>query len=844
MRVLAIDDNADNLVALEALLRAYLPGCQTATARNGPEGLEQASRFQPDVVLLDIQMPGMDGFEVCQALKASGVTRHIPVVFLTAQGSAPATRIRALEAGGDAFLSKPVEPGELMAQVRAMARIKQAEEALRGENRSLEQAVGDRTRALLESRALLATIVDGTPDAIWVKDREGRVLLANTAALRALGRQAEEVLGRSTAELLGPREAAQHEAADLRVLESGETTTQEEQHLSQGRSRTTVATRGPVRDAQGQVTGLFTVVRDITDRALARQVLQRETERVKALLALYREPGQSIDDVVQMAVEGLAALTGSEVGLVGRPVDGSAQLVAQAWSARPSEPTGTRWASRALGLDRNGPWWSALHSGRPVIRNGALLVGTSPLPEGFPALRCLLVVPVIRDGKVVLIGGVANRAEGYSEVDVGQAGLYLEGVWEAIRRIQSLERRTALEAQLMQAAKMEAVGRLAGGVAHDFNNLLVVILSYTRMVMEVVGESSPLLRDLREVLQAGERAAALTRQLLAHSRKQVLQASPLDLNQVITGVEPMLRRLLGEDLELQLHLGDAPWVVTADRGQLEQVIVNLAVNARDAMPQGGRVTLRTSNLPAGADPGGGPWDSPGVLLEVSDTGVGMDEPTRAQVFEPFFTTKEQGKGTGLGLATVYGIVKQSGGDIRVESTPGAGTVFRVLLPRSAEAETAPVARAELLQANGVAPAGGQETILVAEDEAAVRGLAERLLTQAGYRVLAAKNGEEALARFATAGESVSLLLTDVVMPRMSGRELASRLTASSPGLKVVYMSGYLDDVLGKNGLLSPDIKFIGKPFRDDELLRLVRRVLDGASEPPAIQLPGSGRLGA
>jgi PAS domain S-box-containing protein len=724
-----------------------------------------------------------------------------------------------------------------MAQVRAMVRIKQAEDSLRGENRSLERAVAERTGALEESRRLLAAIVDGTPDAIWVKDLEGRYLLANAAKLRTLGRPAAEVLGRTAAELADPEAAPEQEAADRRVLEGGETLTTEEQRLGAGgRRRAFVAVRGPVRDVEGRISGLFAVVRDITDRARARLVLQKETERVQALLALYREPGASAGEVLRAAAQGLTTLTGSELGLVGIPTEDGAALQAHAWSSRPLELVGPEGKAFLHRLRPGDPLAEVLRTGQPAVLDTPQALALAGLPAGHPALRRLLAMPVVRDGRVVLVGGVANRDEPYGELDVAQAGLYLEGAWEALRKVQAEEQRAALHEQLRQAAKMEAVGRLAGGVAHDFNNLLSVILSYSRFALESMGEADPLRQDLEEIRQAGERAAALTRQLLAHSRKQVLQVSTLDLNEVVTGIEPMLRRLLGEDLELRLELAARPWPVRADRGQLEQVVVNLAVNARDAMPDGGRVTIRTANLVAGAEPGPAPWSAACALLEVADTGIGMDEPTRARVFEPFFTTKEPGKGTGLGLATVYGIVKQSGGDVRVESSPGGGSTFRLALPAAEGAEALVAVAVPLAASPPPAPGrprpGGQETVLVVEDEAAVRALAGRILAGAGYRVLAAASGAEALALPGGQLGEVRLLLTDVVMPQMSGHALAERLKGRCPGLEVVYMSGYLDDALGQRGVLPETIRFIGKPFAAPDLLRLVRETLDRAAAAP------------
>jgi PAS domain S-box-containing protein len=384
--------------------------------------------------------------------------------------------------------------------------------------------------------------------------------------------------------------------------------------------------------------------------------------------------------------------------------------------------------------------------------------------------------------------------------------------------------RRLLEEQFRQAQKMEAVGRLAGGVAHDFNNLLTAILGYCDLALLRIDPADPLRRDVEEIRKAGERAAGLTRQLLAFSRRQVLQPRLVDLNEVVADVQKMLARLVGEDVEIEVRSEPGLGLVRADPGQLQQVIVNLAVNARDAMPEGGRLTLETANVDVdeahaalhGVRPG------PHVVLSVSDTGHGLDDETREHLFEPFFTTKEPGKGTGLGLATVHGIVTQSGGHIEVLSRPGHGATFLIFLPRAeapprAETVCQPIARAR----------GGTETVLVVEDSDEVRRLACEILTKQGYRVLAASGGEAAVEVSRKDGP-IHLLLTDVVMPGMSGRSLAERLCACSPRMKVLFMSGYADRAFGDQGGAAPGFALLQKPFHPEDLVRRVRTVLDEA----------------
>jgi PAS domain S-box-containing protein len=380
------------------------------------------------------------------------------------------------------------------------------------------------------------------------------------------------------------------------------------------------------------------------------------------------------------------------------------------------------------------------------------------------------------------------------------------------------------EADLRQSQKMETIGRLAGGIAHDFNNLLSVIIAYADVVLEELREEDPLREDVKNIRDAGDRAAALTRQLLAFSRKQVLQPAVLDLNGVVEGMTQLVKRLVGENIAIKTLLAPNLRRVRADPAQVEQVIMNLAANARDAMPAGGKLTIETANAELDET-----YTSahvavkPGryVMLSVSDTGVGMDEGTMSQVFEPFFTTKPVGQGTGLGMATVYGIVKQSGGSIWAYSEPGRGSTFKIYLP---EAGGALSPTRLLVEATGKSGTG--ETVLLVEDEEPVRRIAERILTSEGYRVLVAADGEEAMDIANQAQGKIHLLLTDVVMPKMNGNQLAEKVAERNPRLRVLYMSGYTDDVIVRHGMLKPDTQFIGKPFNSAALRRKVREVLD------------------
>jgi nitrogen-specific signal transduction histidine kinase/CheY-like chemotaxis protein len=392
---------------------------------------------------------------------------------------------------------------------------------------------------------------------------------------------------------------------------------------------------------------------------------------------------------------------------------------------------------------------------------------------------------------------------------------------------QDITERRTLEQQLRQSQRMEAIGRLAGGVAHDFNNLLTVIIGNTELLLKQVARGEPMWEDLKEISTASQRAATLTAQLLAFSRKQVLTPRILHLNTLVTDSSTMLRRLIGEDVELVTRLGVDLNLVRVDPGQMVQVIMNLAINARDAMPTGGKLTIETANAEldeAYARRHVAMVPGRYVMLAVSDTGVGMDATTQSRIFEPFFTTKELGKGTGLGLSTVYGIVKQSGGNIWVYSEPGQGTVFKIYLPRADETTDSKESSGRVSGQD----LGGTETVLLVEDEDVVRNLVRSILERHGYAVLGAADGTEAMRLLARHLGRVDLLLTDVVIPQMSGPELAEQVVASHPEVGLLYMSGYTDNAIVHHGVLDAGLAFIQKPFTPEALLRKVREVLDSS----------------
>jgi PAS domain S-box-containing protein len=657
-KILAIDDKMDNLVTLSALLKNLMPDCTVVTTQSGIEGLKEAKAGQPDVILLDVKMPDMDGFETCCRLTSDEATRHIPVIMVTAIKTDPESRIKGLEIGANTFLAKPIDEYELVSQVKVALRIKKAEDALRRERDSLERLVEERTAVLRESEAKYRLLVENQTDMVVKMDLEGRFLFVSPSYCRTLGKNEKDLLDQKFSVFVHPE-----------------------------------------------------------DRS-------RALEAVKALYA----------------------------------------------------PTHTACVEHRALAKKGELWLSWLYTA--VLDKGGILTE---------------IIGVGRD--------ITAQKQGEAE-------------------------REKLQAQLTQARKMESIGRLAGGVAHDFNNMLTVILGYTQAALDETDPSDPLYTSLKEILNAAGRSTDITRQLLAFARKQTIAPQVMDLNRAVEGMLKMLRRLIGEDIDLVWKPGENLWPVMIDPSQIDQILANLSVNARDAISGVGRITIETG--PATFDKAYCTEHTdfiPGdfVMMAVGDNGCGMDKETLDNLFEPFFTTKDQGKGTGLGLATVYGIVKQNNGFIHVCSEPGQHTVFRIYLPRHA-GQAAGLPR----EKTGEIPMGRGETILIVEDEAVILELCKLMLERLGYTALTAATPGEALQLAETAGGGIHLLMTDVVMPEMNGRDLAKQLTALCPDIRLLFMSGYTANIIEHQGVLGKGMNFIQKPFSKNALAVKVHEALGGA----------------
>ena len=633
-------------------------------------------------------------------------------------------------------------------------------------------------------------IVTSSEDAMALVDREHRLVEASPSWLAITSYTAEQVEGLEMREVVGAEVYESLVREKLDAAFRGEIVSLETPgEIGERTGRYFETQIAPCRDTEGNVIRVVLSVRDVTRRRQDEEQLRARN----ALLATWLEA--TIDGILILDQANRHFAFNRRFG--------------ELWNV-PAEVLTLRKDEEIL---------------EHVARN-------MPEPGAFVARVRQIVASreVVEQEELALADGRVFERSTAPILDAD--GRYLGRLWrfrDVTDRRLAEAHRAKLEERLLASQKMEAIGTLAGGVAHDFNNLLVVILNYVEFAITDLPAGSPMRGDLEQVKRAGERAAELTRQLLAFGRKQMMQPVPLDLNHTVEGVERMLRRILGEDVELRIRLAPGLGPVIADPGQLEQVLMNLVVNARDAMPRGGTLRIETSDEQLQHADDGVESAPPGryARMDVSDTGIGMDEGTLAHIFEPFFTTKPMNKGTGLGLSTVYGIVRQSGGFLSVTSRPGEGSTFTLRLPVACtEAVPLPERR--------VPPArlSGTERLLVVEDEPALRELLVRFLRGAGYDVRTARDGADALNVFVAEDGAFDLVVTDVIMPNSSGAALARELRLRNPALRVLFMSGYSDDALARHGALDMDTHFLGKPFGSEELLARVRRVLDGSPPGP------------
>ncbi len=832
-RVLLLDDDPVELKYLRVLLERHGYGVETGT--ECVLGLERLRSERFDVVVCDVLMPGMTGLELCLAIRREPALAKLPVVLVSSYDLDELQGSQIQEVGASGFVRKSgIQETLPRALLEALERPVPGVVA-----DSAVQAAGERgrlfvgqierlsslNRNLLNRAARMATSTAMLARMSELLAKNTDIHQALTECLRCFLEGSE--FSRGVVYLTGADGALElsasigcspekehdyrtffgHPELLTRVMETGEMLVCPSMKVPEPVTReifercsASALVLGPL-SCRGEALGVLVIASSgsrIRDDALA------------FIQAALGQMSQSI--ALAQSVDCLAASERRYRLLYERANDGIVLLDSQGLILRTNPRMHQLLGFRVEEL-----------VGRPYSEFA--------LPEDRGRYQSLFVQLQSEGALAVTELRVRKAGGGFVWIDVSASLVGDQAPSDSVLMIRDVtarkeaeERLAQSEAQLRQSQKMEAVGRLAGGVAHDFNNLLTVIDGYAGFILEAVTPEDPLYRDAEMVSLTVAKAAELTRQLLTFSRRQLVQPRAVAFGGVVGGLEKMLRRLIGEDIDLTIEADPGAGTVMADPGQLEQVVMNLVVNARDAMPTGGRLRVRTFggvrlDLPAGAETQG--QASSWAVLEVSDTGCGMDEATQARIFEPFYTTKEQGKGTGLGLSTVYGITQQLCGRITVDSRPGEGTTFRLQLPRVEQAPD------ELSLADDCErPLRGSETILLVEDEDAVRALTGRILQSAGYTILQARHGGDALLAAEASGNRIDLMLTDVVMPGLDGRQLAMRLHPLQPRMKILYMSGYTGDALGQYGVLDSGLAFLPKPFQRLDLLRKVRNVLD------------------
>lgn len=800
MKVLIVDDNANDRKLLRLNLEKH--GCGTVIeARDGLEGLDMAKAQRPDLIISDALMPGLDGFEFLRAVKTDEALAAIPFVFHSSVYTGSRDEELASRLGAEAFITKPKEPEEFWEEIHAILEklaagtkkplpsepMEEEQEYLRAYSnvvaaklevkvRELEESLARRYEvevALRKSERFLNNIIENIPDMIFVKDaRELRFIRVNKAGEELLGFSREELMGKGDHDFFPPQEAAFFTGKDREVIDSGRSVDIPEETIRTRHNGTRIlhTKKIPIPDEMGATHYLLGISEDITERKRA------EEELLKLSSAIEQSP---VSVVITDAKGNIEFVNPKFTEITGYEREEALGLNPRILKSGETPPEEYRklWDT----LSSGNVWHGEFHNKK---KNGELFWEFATISP-------------VKDRQGVITHYIAIKED--------------------------ITNRKRLEEQLRHSQKMEAVGTLAGGVAHDFNNMLTAIIGFGSILDMKMAQDDPLRPNVAHILTAADRAANLTRSLLTFSRPQPVDTRQMDLNDIVNGIEKMLHRLIREDIEVRMDLFPGRLPVRVDVGQIEQVLLNLATNARDAIPGVGTITISTelTELDEEFNRTHG-YGIPGryAMIAFADTGAGMDENTRERIFEPFFTTKEVGKGTGLGLSICYGIVKQHGGYIICSSEPGLRTTFRIYLPLSiGERETAE-------HPEPSSPRGGTETILLAEDDATVRELTRQVLEEFGYRVIEAANGVDAVSTFTDRVDEIQLLLCDLIMPKMNGREVLDEVRKLSPDIRSLFVSGYAADTLRQKGLMEEGMIVAMKPISPLELLRKVREVLD------------------
>ncbi len=786
--ILIVDDNADSLRLLSEMLSGA--GYKTRPAPSGQLALRALESIEPDLILLDIRMPHMDGYEMCRRLKEQERTRHIPVLFISGL-SETEDKVKGFAAGAVDYIIKPFQEEEVLARVHTHVSLSRM-------RRKLEQIVEDRTqelnrsiqllgeeiqerkrtqKELAQNSAFIESILENIPDIVTVVDsREFRLVRLNRAAEKLLLSSREKLLGSSLPEQFSTVHAEFYRQKYQEVLRKKAPVDIPEARMidRDGQLHWLHCKMIPLAGQDGAIDYIISVCEDITEKKQIEEERRRLAEAVSQLDESVMITDRNGDILfVNPAFE-------RNTGYSREEVLGCNPRILKSGVHEPSFYK-EMWQTLAAGRT----WKGEITNKR---KNGDLFIEKSTISPIFDEKGQIVTYIAVKD-------------------DVTE--------------------QRALEEQLHHAQKMETIGRLAGGVAHDFNNMLCVILGTVQLLLMREEKESPILGELRQIQQAAMRSADITRQLLAFSRKQVIDPKVININPLIKDVTKMLQRLLGEDIDILFFPAEELHNIKVDPGQLHQIVSNLAINARDAMPEGGKLTLETANVSFDEQycrfhPGFRPGSF--VMLAISDNGTGIDPEILPHIFEPFFTTKDQDKGTGLGLASVYGAVKHSGGFINVYSEPGQGTSFKIYFPACVE-DVEDVSPEAALREEGVRPL----TILLVEDDSMVRLLTENMLATLGHSVLVATSPDQALEICMDEGERIDLLLSDVILPGMTGKQLFSRIQQIAPQMRVLYMSGYTANVIAHQGVLDDEVIFLQKPFSIQELEAKIAEAMPPAS---------------
>ncbi len=792
--ILVVDDTPANLQLLTGILTGH--GYRVRPAADGRLAMQSVAARLPDLILLDVKMPDIDGYEVCRHIKANEQSRKIPVIFISALGDT-AEKIEGFKAGGVDYITKPFEPEEVLARVGTHLRLWELTERLEQKvslrtaelttaNKQLRREITQRKQAeeaLRASEIKFREFVEGTDDLVTQVDGEGNFTYLNDVAEKILGLKPDDCIGLSGFSFIHPddRFETQRNFQEWVSKRLSGITLENRQVSRNGEVHEMLWTINPHFDKDGNVITINSIARDITERKRTEEALHKSEEKYRNLIQ------QSNDAIYLLYNKNFEIINEKFQEIFGLSLE-----------------------------DVNKPDFNIMNLVAPKSRE-FIEEREKQFAKGQELEHTYEFTALSKDGKEIEVEVSTSHIK-YKD------GIATQGI------LHNITERKNLEQQLRQMLKMESIGTLTGGIAHDFNNLLTVINGHAEMTLMKCEKDHPLHKNIASIHQAGKKAANLTKQLLAFSRKQIIKPQTVDINILISDFDKMIRRLIGEDISMELNLFHDISLIKADPSQLEQILINLIVNARDAINQltelasEKKITIETNHAYLDelyVSKHVGSQIGLHIIISVSDNGIGMDKEIKNKIFEPFFTTKEIGQGTGLGLATVYGIVKQNRGSIYVYSEQGQGTTIKIYWPSTEERKVP-----DLAKKTSKDNLTGNETILLVEDDKGVLDFAFSVLEELGYSVYRASNGKKALELAKEKNIRFDLLFTDLIMPEMNGKELATSIKKLDPEISIIYTSGYTDNHILHSGVLDEGINFIQKPYSVHTLAQKIREMLD------------------